>query len=266
MSVPPLADTHCHLDAAEFDHDRDAVWARARTSGVAWALVPAVDPRTWDATARCALRGERDVALGVHPVYLGQIPREALDAGLHALASRVREAGAVAVGECGFDGSTEALRASLPQQREVFAAHVEVARALDLPLVVHVLRAHGEALAAMRALRLPTRPGVIHSFSGSAELAREYVALGWHLGFGGAITRSTARRSLEALRATPEARVLLETDAPDQRPTGAEGEAGRCEPSHLAVVARRAAEVRGVTLDALAAVTTANARALFHMR
>jgi TatD DNase family protein len=157
--------------------------------------------------------------------------------------SFVRSAGArvVAVGECGFDGSTETFRAEAEVQRRVFFAHVEAARALDLPLVVHVLKAHGEALAAMRAVQLPRRPGVIHSFSGSAELAREYLALGWHLAMGGAITRPNARRPLEA---TP-------------------ADVRRCEPAHLSLIAQRVAEVRGQPLARIADQTTANARALF---
>ena len=138
-------------------------------------------------------------------------------------------------------------------------AHAEIARARSLPMVVHVLRAHEPALDALRALG-PMR-GVIHSFSGSAELAAEYVRLGWHLGFGGSLTRPNARKPAKALIATPRERIVIETDAPDQIPTGAEG--SRCEPAHLGLVAARAAEVLGLSMDDLASLTAQNARSLF---
>lgn len=252
-------DSHCHLDVAEFDDDRDAVWSRAREGGVAGALVPAVRPADWGRTRACALPGERWVALGIHPVYLDTMSDDELRNGLDGLSGAIRAApGAVAVGECGLDGNHD-----LAPQRAVFRAHIEVAAALDLPLVVHAYRCHGEVLDVLRAQRLPSRPGVIHSFSGSAELAREYLALGFHLSFAGAVTRPNARRPLEALRATPRGRLLVETDAPDQRPTGVTREGTRCEPCDLAAVVARAAEALGVSADALAAETARNARALF---
>lgn len=259
-----LFDTHCHLDAPAFDHDRAEVWARARAAGVGGALVPAVEPTSWAKTLAMAQEG-RVAALGVHPWYLTAQQDDALDDALARLVARVREGAwqVVAIGECGFDGSTETLRAQRSLQRRMFFAHVEVARDLDLPLVVHVLRAHGEALAAMRAITLPRPPGVIHGFSGSPELAQEYLALGWHLAVGGAITRPTARRSVEAVRVIPLERLLLETDAPNQVPTGVPDGVRRCEPAHLPCIARRVADVRAMDLDVLCAKTSANARALF---
>ncbi len=257
-------DTHCHLDAPEFDGDREAVWARAVAAGVRAAVIPAVEPATWAKTLACST-GDRWAALGVHPQYLDRVDDPSLDAAMASLEARVRGAGGrmVAVGECGFDASTGALRATLDRQRRVFMAHAEAARALDLPMVVHVLRAHGEALAAMRATRLRACPGVIHSYSGGADLAREYLAMGWHLAVGGAVTRPNARRPVESARAIPRERLLLETDAPDQTPTGVGDDVRRCEPAHLAVIARRVAEARGEDVDDLAGYTTANARALF---
>jgi TatD DNase family protein len=260
-----LFDTHCHLDAPEFDDDREAVWARAEAAGVCGAVIPAVEPASWEKTLGCAREGVLSVALGVHPQYLAGLDDAALDRAMASLEGRIRSAGprVVAVGECGLDGSTDALRATLDRQRGVFLAHVEVARALGLPMVVHVYKAHGEALSAMRATALPERPGVIHSYSGSAELAREHLAMGWHLAMGGAVTRPNARRPVEATRAVPRARLLIETDAPDQTPTGAPEGVRRCEPAHLGIIARRVAEVRGEDPDDVAAYTRENARALF---
>lgn len=263
--MTPLYDTHCHLDAPEFDDDREAVWARARAAGVDFALIPAVEPSSWAKTIACGRPGERLVALGLHPQYLPGHTASAIDDAMASLMSSIRRGGdvVVAVGECGFDAWRDDTRVQSALQRRVFEAHVAVARALDLPMVVHVLKAHGEALAAMRAVTLPRRPGVIHSYSGSAELVAEYVAMGWHLAVGGAITRPGAKRPVEALRRIPRERLLLETDAPDQTPTGVAEGVRRCEPAHLPIIAARAAAMRGEELDRMVARCTATARALF---
>lgn len=254
-----LFDSHCHLDSTRFDPDRDDVISRARAQGVSAMVIPAVEPATWPATARCALSPERFIALGIHPQALPTLSREAVDHGLRSLQASLKASRAVAVGECGFDGTLDLTAVPWETQRAVFFAHADVARALDLPMVVHVLKASEPALDALRTLG-PMR-GVIHSYSGSAELVEVYLKLGWHLGFGGSITRVKARRPLEALRAVARDRLLIETDAPDQIPTGSEGV--RCEPAHLTVVARRAGEALGISYDELAALTDRNARALF---
>lgn len=263
--MTPLYDTHCHLDAPEFDDDREVVWSRARAVGVTCALIPAVEPSSWPKTLACALPGERVAALGVHPQYLPRLTESAIDDAMASLEATIRRAGdaVVAVGECGFDAWRDDTRGQTTLQRRVFAAHAAVARALELPLVVHVLKAHGEALAAMRSVSLPRRPGVIHSYSGSAELVTEYVSLGWHLAVGGSVTRPGARRPVEALRRIPADRLLLETDAPDQVPSGVVAGVRRCEPSHLSIIATRAAALRGEDVDVMAARCTATARGLF---
>lgn len=252
-------DTHCHLDLRAFDPDRDAVWSRAQAAGVTRALVPAVRPADWDRTARVHLPDARWIALGIHPLALPDLPAPERSRGLETLAARLRATpGVVALGECGLDG-----RHPLAPQVAVFRAQLEIAAALDLPLVVHAFGCHPVVLEVLGTQRLPSRPGVIHSFSGSAELARAYLARGFHLSFAGAITRPRARRPLEALRATPRSRLLFETDAPDQRPSGITRDDPRTEPCDLGVVIARAAEVLGVPPAALTAQATANARDLF---
>jgi TatD DNase family protein len=263
-----LIDSHCHLDMPAFDLDREAAWERARAAGVEAVLIPGVEPARWDATIALARNGERFVALGIHPQVLPELDPQAVRDGLHALASRAREAGAVAIGECGFDGGIDLARAPMERQCEVMAAHVEVARAMDLPLVVHVLRAHADALAFFRRIELPRQPGVIHSYSGSAEQVREYHALGFHISFAGSVTRPNARKPALAARAVALDRLLIETDAPDQTPTGAppSGPSGRrCEPAHLEITARRIAELRDIPFDQLCKHTRDNARRLFRL-
>ena len=255
MPTLPMIDTHCHLDLAAFDRDRDEVVARAVAAGVVGMLVPGVRPRTWDGVRALAKRhaGVR-YALGIHP----QVVPELDDAEWGGdLTARLAEAAAegCAIGECGLDGGTGAHE----RQEAIFRAHVRAARATDRPMILHVLRAHD---AAPRILREegPVR-GVLHSYSGGAALVPVYRDLGMAFSFAGPVTYDNARRPIEAARAVPDALLLAETDAPDQAPTAHRG--GRCEPAFVADVIAGLAAARGTTADAIAALTTANARRLF---
>ena len=252
-----MIDTHCHLDLAAFDRDRDAVIARATAAGVVGMLVPAVRPRTWDGV-RALARRHADVgvrcALGIHP----QIVPELDDAEWAGdLTARLVEAAAeaCAIGECGLDGGTDARE----RQEQIFRAHVRAARATDKPLIIHVLRAHD---AAPRILREegPVR-GVLHSYSGGFDLVPIYADLGLAFSFAGPVTYRNARRPIAAARAVPDALLLAETDAPDQAPEAHRG--SRSEPAFVAEVIAGLAAARGATAAAIAQLTTANARRLF---
>ncbi|HTJ43601.1 MAG TPA: TatD family hydrolase [Kofleriaceae bacterium] len=261
-----MIDTHCHLDDPRFDPDREDVLARARAAGVRGILVPAVRPKTWDATL--ALARDRDglrvaIALGVHPqcvpdleenersCFFGDAPRR-LEAALAAHEGRF-----VAVGECGLDGAT----AEMDEQERIFRAHIRVARALGLPLVVHVFRAHDRAPAILRDEGAREVGGVLHSYSGGADLVPIYRDLGFAFSFAGPITYANARRPIEAARAVPGELLLAETDAPDQAPAPHRG--GRSEPAFVASVIDGLARARGVTPDAIKSITTANAQRIF---
>lgn len=261
-----MIDTHCHLDMPRFDLDRDAVVTRARAAGVTAMVIPGVEPDRWALTEAQASPGERFIALGIHPQVVPDLDDAVIQRGLGDLATRLRASGAVAVGECGLDTTIDLAIAPMDRQRRVLEAHIEIARTLDLPLILHVLRAHDDALRVLRAARLPRNPGAIHSFSGSAELAKQYLALGFHLSFAGSVTRTNARRPVESARITPIERLLVETDAPDQAPNGAppSGPDGRrCEPAHLGLTIARLASIRGEDPLELARSTAENARKLF---
>ena len=263
-----MIDTHCHLDVAAYDPDREAVWQRAREQGVRAVIVPAVEPATWAQTRAIARPGERFVAFGIHPQVLPDLDDEAVDRGLADLERVAREAGAVAIGECGFDGGIDLARAPMERQCRVVAAHIEVARRLDLPVILHVLRAHGDATAFFRGVRLPRAGGVVHSYSGSVELLRDYLDAGFHISFGGGVTRPNARRPVLAAKAVPSDRLLIETDGPDQLPSDAETDpiyGRRCEPRHVALVATRLAEIRGIPVSELVRSSSGNAIALFRL-
>ena len=252
-----MIDTHCHLDVAAFDADRDAAVARAAAAGVEGLLVPAIRPRTWAATAALAARhGAAGVrhALGVHPQAVADLDDgERAQASAEALAAAARAHGAVAIGECGLDGASGAHA----EQEAVFRAHIRAARALGLPLVIHVLRAHDAAPRILREERAGEVGGVLHSYSGGAALVPVYRDLGLAFAFAGPVTYANARRPREAARAVPAALLLAETDAPDQAPAPHRG--GRSEPAFLPDVVAGLAAARGQTIAEVAALTTANA-------
>jgi TatD DNase family protein len=222
-------------------------------------LIPAIRPRTWAALVALAARhagaGVR-CALGIHPQIVPELDEDEARGDLaDRIARAVTEAGAVAVGECGLDGGT----ADLPRQEAIFRAHLRAARALGLPAVIHVLRAHD---AAPRILREEGPvAGVLHSYSGGAELVPVYRDLGLAFSFAGPISYRNARRPGEAARAIPAELLLVETDAPDQAPEGRRG--GRSEPAFLPAVIAGLATARGVEPAEIGTLTTANARRVF---
>lgn len=249
-----LYDSHCHLDASEFDPDRDAVLARARSAGVTRQLVPAVDRASWPAIrALCAADPGLRPAYGLHPMFLDRHQPEDLD----ALAEWLARERPAAVGECGLDFFVEGLDPEA--QRRYFRRQLELAREFDLPVVLHARRAVDEVIASLR--RIGGLRGVVHSWSGSEEQARQLFGLGFHLGIGGPVTFERARRLRRTVATMPIEWLLLETDAPDQPDAAHRGE--RNEPARLPNVLAVVAELRGETPETVAAATAANAQRLF---
>lgn len=262
-----MIDTHCHLDLEAFDTDRDAVLARAAAAGVVGVLVPAIRPRTWAALIEAARHLDRStsrpeirIAVGIHPQVVPDLsPGEVRDDVVEQILDGLRIAGsaAVAVGECGLDGGI----GEMERQETIFRAHIRAAREAKLPLVIHVLRAHDAAPRILREERAHEIGGVLHSYSGGEQLVPVYRDLGMRFSFAGPITYPNARRPVEAARAIAAELLLAETDAPDQAPATHRG--GRSEPAFVADVIAGLAAARGVSTEAMAALTTANARRLF---
>ena len=231
-----LVDAHCHLDFEAFDADRDEALDRAAAVGVRAIVIPGVHPAQWSRAATIVNRGHPNVrlamAVGLHPEHLGSFDGWDDPGALTSRLVRAAEAHhAVAIGECGLDRRVEA-EVSLEHQRVVLDAHVQAAKRIGLPLILHVVRRDGALLDTLRP-HAPLR-GMVHAFTGGPDLAREYLALGLHLSFGGALTRMNARRAREAAAVVPAERVLIETDAPDQTPEGAPST--RNEPAFLTFV------------------------------
>ncbi len=261
-------DSHCHLDFAAFAADRQEVIHRAKRVGVERIFVPGVRVSQW-AGLSALQEGELEIGIGVglHPYFLHEVSARERGDGIAQLREHAVRLGAWAIGECGVDNRLPRRGGlGLDEQLEVVAAHLDCATELNLPLVLHVVGGHGRLLSMLTA-RGYGGGGVLHSYSGSVELVARYAEMGFYFGFGASVTRPSANKVLGALRAVPQDRLVLETDAPDQVPTGFEPPVpSRNEPAALPYVARRVAELRGVSVPELGAITTDNARRLYGSR
>lgn len=245
-----FVDTHIHLDAAEFDADREAVLASAREAGIGAFVLPAVEVANFDRVAALA-RANRDIvhAYGIHPLYVGGASEDDLD----ILAERLGDGDAVAVGEIGLDFFTTAVDPAL--QERFFVAQLKLARKFGLPVILHVRRAVDTILKHLRRIDLPG--GIAHAFNGSRQQADAFIGLGFKLGFGGAMTFDGSRRIRELAATLPLESIVLETDAPDIPPAWAQG--GRNEPANLARFAQTLAQLRSMPVEEVAAATGRNA-------
>ncbi|MEO7875235.1 MAG: TatD family hydrolase [Dokdonella sp.] len=249
-----VIDSHCHLDAAEFDGDRDAVIARARLAGVGVQIVPAVALSGFSRLkALCASTSGLHAAYGLHPMFLAEHRPDHLD----ALRMWIEAEHPIAVGECGLDFFVDTLDADT--QRMYLLRQLMLAREFDLPVILHARRAVEEIIATVRAVG--GLRGVVHSYSGSPEQARQLWNLGFCLGFGGPVTYGRAHRLRAIVAQMPVEFLLLETDAPDQPLSTHRGQ--RNEPGYLTEVLDCVAALRKTDPQSLATATTRNAQRLF---
>lgn len=246
-----LIDTHCHLDAAEFSPDRDAVHAAALAAGVARIVVPAVAVDTFSTVKTTVARYPGCVAAyGIHPLYV----MSAKEDDLAVLRDWLRAEQPVAVGEIGLDYYVTGLDPE--RQAFFFVEQLKLAQEFNLPVLLHVRRAVDQVLKYLR--RHPVRGGIAHAFNGSRQQADEFIKLGFKLGFGGAITFSGSTRIRDLAANLPLESIVLETDAPDIPPAWLAR--GRNAPAELPRIADVLAGLRAMAPDELAAVTAANAR------
>jgi TatD DNase family protein len=257
----PWIDTHCHLDAAEFDADRDEVIEDAARAGVAHIVVPAVDTANFDAVRRLAQRmpGGR-YALGIHPLAspgAKEAELELLDAALTRAATDAR---LVAIGEIGLDLFVDELKsdAARAHQEWLFAEQLRLARHHHLPVLLHVRRAQDRVLKALRAHRGVT--GIAHAFNGSAQQAGFFVELGFKLGMGGAMTFERALNIRRIASDMPLDALVLETDAPDIAP--AWRYKSRNVPAEIPAIGCELAKLRGIAPEVVAAQTAKNAQTI----
>jgi len=265
-------DTHCHLDAREFDADRAAVVARAEAAGVTMQVIPAVGVFNFETVRALAHAHGLSYALGIHPLCVGDASDDDLERLEQALQSHKDDPRLVAVGEIGVDLFVPGLVALRERQEHFYRAQLKLARRAGLPVLVHVRRSSDAVLAGLRRIEVPG--GIAHAFNGSDQQAAHFVERGFRLGFGGAVSFETAHQIRRVATSVPASALVLETDSPDIPPqwlyrTAAERNAvspplpqARNEPAQVARIAQGLAALRGVSLAELAALTRANALAV----
>ncbi len=252
-----LFDTHAHLNDAAFDQDREALLAGLQEKGIGLVM-----------NAGCSLQASREVvemagqypwlyaAVGSHPDAADEVDETVLEEyrKLCKLNPKVK-----AIGEIGLDYHYEDIPREI--QQKAFRMQMELARELDLPVIVHERDAHEDGMAIVR--EFPTVTGVFHCYSGSAEMARQLVDMGWYIGFTGVLTFKNARKAVEAAASIPVERIVLETDCPYMAPEPFRGK--RNDPGYLYRMAEQLAQIRGITPEEAAAITTENGKRLYRI-
>ena len=252
-----LFDTHAHLNDEAFNADREALLAGLQEKGIGLVM-----------NAGCSLEASREVvqmakqypwlyaAVGSHPDSADEVNEEVLDEyrKLCKLNPEVK-----AIGEIGLDYHYEDIPREI--QQKAFRMQMELARELDLPVIVHERDAHEDGMAIVR--EFPTVKGVFHCYSGSAEMARQLVEMGWYIGFTGVLTFKNARKAVETAASIPLDRIVLETDCPYMAPEPFRGK--RNDPGYLYRMAQQLAAIRGITPQEAAAITTENGKKLYRI-
>ena len=253
-----IFDTHAHYDDEAFDQDREELLKQLPEKGIARVVNVGAGLASCKRTA--GLMADYDYiygAMGVHPEETAGLQEGDMD----WLGQQCRLDKCVAVGEIGLDYYWEE-NPPREHQRRVFRDQMALARERGLPVIVHDREAHGDCLSIIR--EFPQVRGVFHCFSGSAEMARELVGLGWMISFTGVLTYKNARKAVEAAQAVPLDHIMIETDSPYMAPIPHRGE--RNHSGYVCHVCERLAELKGITADECSTITQGNGRRLFHIQ
>ncbi|WP_321794532.1 TatD family hydrolase [Caballeronia sp. J97] len=249
-------DTHCHLDAGEFDADRDAVADAARDAGVARIVIPGVGRFNFAAVRALAHRIEGGAyALGIHPLYTPGAHDDDLRALREEIEASMDDPRFVGIGEIGLDYFVPTLDDA--RQQFFYNEQLKLAREFDLPVICHVRKSQDKVLKGLRVHEI--HRGIAHAFNGSFQQADAFIAQGMHLGFGGNLTFERALQIRRLATELPLDAIVLETDAPDIAPSWRYKQ--RNTPDQVARIAQVLAQLRGIDENALAIGTTANAHA-----
>lgn len=251
-----IFDSHAHYDDEAFDADRDEILERIRQSGVERLMNIGANLESSQSSIDLARRYDWIwAAVGIHPHDAAQLPDNWLEQ-LRTMADNPR---VKAIGEIGYDYYYDGDYKQ--QQREVFEAQLQLANELTLPVIIHDRDAHQDTFELLAKYR---PKGVVHCYSGSAEMAKEILKLGMYIGFTGVVTFKNARRALEAVEVIPLNRLLVETDCPYMAPVPFRGK--RCDSSMLPLTIAKLAEIKGVTPEQMAKQTALNAEQLFSLK
>jgi TatD DNase family protein len=253
MLVMEIIDTHCHLDFEIFDADREQILQDARDVGLIGIVVPGTHQQGWEnLLSVCATHDALYPAIGLHPMFLKQ--HKESDLGL--LEQTIEQTRPIAIGEIGLDARDSEL--DMDKQLFYFKQQLCVAQEKELPVILHILKAHDQALKILG--NNPVCGGTVHAFNGSLQQAEQYIGLGFKLGFGGMLTyeRSSKLRKLAA--ELPLESIVLKTDAPDM--TVSQYQYERNSPVYLPYCLQALSEVRNEAPEVIAAQTTENAKSI----
>jgi len=246
-----LIDTHCHLDAAQFNADRDRIASLALQQGVSHIVIPAVARHNFDAVINlCYRHNHCAYALGIHPMYVNDASLDDIE----TLKTYVNENHPVAIGEIGLDYFVT--QENIEKQVTFFTEQLKIAKQHDLPVILHARHAMDDVLKYLR--RYTVNGGIVHAFNGSFQQAEQLIALGFKLGFGGAMTYSRASKIRELAKTLPLEVIVLETDSPDIPPEWV-GSQGRNTPLELSKIAQVLADLKQVNVAQVLDITSANA-------
>ena len=253
-----LFDTHAHMDDQAFDADREELLSSLPGAGIGLLMNPGCSlESSRNAAALAAQYDWMYAAVGSHPDVADEVNEAVLEE--YRELCKLYPEKIKAIGEIGLDYHYEDIPREL--QKKAFIAQMELARELDLPVIVHERDAHEDGLAIVKAF--PEVKGVFHCFSGSAELARQLTDLGWYIGFTGVLTFKNARRAIEAAQAIPLERIVIETDCPYMSPEPFRGK--RNDPGKVYRMAEKLAEIRGISVEEAQAITLENGKRLYRI-
>ncbi|MFI4940863.1 MAG: TatD family hydrolase [Burkholderiales bacterium] len=262
-------DTHCHLDAHEFAGVESLTAERSAQQGVSHIVIPAVERANFAAVAALAHPQPQCAncyyALGIHPMYAPQAQESDLQALRDAVPAALQDARFVAIGEIGLDFFVPELRDGPYREKQeyFFSEQLKIARDFRLPVLLHVRRSQDSVLKYLRRFAAPGKSGeqggIAHAFNGSFQQAQAFIALGYKLGFGGAMTFPRALQIRRLARALPLEAIVLETDAPDMSPAWRHPQQN--SPEELPRIGAVLAELRGMPVEEVARQTSANAHA-----
>lgn len=252
-----LVDVHCHLESVHFVHDLESVIERARNAGIAALITSTITPDQWELSRGIAERfADVEYAMGIHPWYIQKSYMNDI-AGL----AGAKDRGAAAIGEIGVDSKSGG---DLDQQIVFFEKQLAIAREIDLPVVIHCRGAFNELILSLKRIGAPKAGGIIHSFSGSPELADELIRYGLSFSMGGTLTYRNSKKRSAVLKKIYPHHFLLETDSPDIPPVQKQGEINY--PHYIRYNLEAAAEILGETIESVAEHTTRNAIRIFNLK
>lgn len=251
-----IFDTHCHLDSPVFDSDRNKVLANCRKQGVEHILIPAIERQGWDnLLLLCKQEKGLYPALGLHPIFVKHHQPQHLE----QLEQYLAECHPLAIGEIGLDFFID--QPDKDQQLYFFSAQLDIAGHANLPVSLHIRKAHDQVLLLL--CKHPVCGGFVHAFNGSLQQAQQYIDLGFKLGFGGTLTYEGSRKIRELARVLPLDSIVLETDAPDMVVAAHRGQ--RNSPEYIVDCLNVLAELRDEDSDFIAEYTSKNAFSTLEM-